>query len=276
MNQTFSWSRFGRLLRTYFVDNRGQLLANLALLAGVLIVLAFVFYLDYPIIVDRNRSLLFFLVGWSAWYAFIWQQTDIFNHKELTISYLLRPAAHLEKFTLLWLITGLGFALVHVGLFTLIDAAGVAYVNSREWTSMHLSDIQQQGNLLKIKPFYASDNFWPPTGVLVLTTLLHPFALAFLLFIRRYGLPLVAVLAIGLLLTGLFGNAIVMRNLFGAADIVQVVPFSRLSARSPSGLEYRMVEIIQPIGNQIMYLVGCTAFVLLYITAYFRLKEREV
>ena len=36
MNQTFSLTRFGRLLRKYFTDNRGQLGANLALLTVVL------------------------------------------------------------------------------------------------------------------------------------------------------------------------------------------------------------------------------------------------
>ena len=69
MNQTFSLPRFGRLLRTYFSDNRRQLLANLALLLVVLIALACVFYIGNPTSVDRSRVILFLFVGWVAWYV---------------------------------------------------------------------------------------------------------------------------------------------------------------------------------------------------------------
>ncbi|GAB3639517.1 hypothetical protein [Spirosoma arcticum] len=277
MNQTFSLPRFGRLLRKHFTDNRGQLLAGLALLIGLMIALTVVFYRNLPFAVDRNRPIPCFFLGWAAWYVFTWQQTDILNNKERSLNYLLQPASQLEKFVLLWLVSGVCFLTVYVLIFTVLDSFGVAYVNGRQWSPAQLAQIRNVGGILSIKPFYQSDGFWPPTPILVLTGLLHPLSTVFLLIVKRYSLPLVAVLAFCLFIGSMFLNSAILSSLTGSDSASNVIPFNNFLAQPPTGeLFYRTISLPQPIGSQIRYAVGSVVVVLLYITAYFRLKEREV
>ncbi|MCX6214912.1 hypothetical protein [Spirosoma sp.] len=266
MNQTFSISRFGRLLRKYFIDNRGQLLTNLALLLVILITVALLLYRGNPVAVERNRAIPFFFIGWAAWYVFIWQQTEALNHKERAMTYLMQPASQLEKIVLIWLVSGVGFVVVYGLLFGLVDAAGVQYVNSKEWPI---------GTPI-LKSYYAFDGYIP-TQLWVFSALLHPVALAFLLVVRRYSLPLVAVLTFLLLFIGVIVNTLIIRSVIDLGEGNMAGPFDRIGVPSPiNEKQYRMLDIPQPIGDQIRYAVGILAVVILYITAYFRLKEREV
>ncbi|SOD98794.1 hypothetical protein [Spirosoma fluviale] len=266
MNQTFSFSRFGRLANKYFTDNRGQLLANMALLLVILVAVSLIVYNGNPLAVERNRSIPFFFIGWAAWYVFIWQQTEALNHKERTMTYLMQPASQLEKLGLLWLVSGVGFVVVYLLLFVLVDAAGVQYVNSKEWPT----------GTPALTAYYAFDGFIP-LQLVVFTALLHPFALAFLLVVRRYSLPLVAVLAFLLIFIGVIVNTLILGSFIDLGGDNMAGPFNRLGVPSPiNEKNYRMIDLPQPIGNQIRYAVGIIAVVILYITAYFRLKEREV
>ena len=266
MNQTFSLPRFGRLLRKYFTDNRGQLGINVALLAVVLIALACIFYSDTPSAVDRNRSIPFFFVGWVAWYIFIWQQAEPLNNKERALTYLMQPASQMEKIVLIWFVSGIGFMLAFLLVFGLIDAVGVQYVNSREWP---------QG-APKLGSYYEFKGPVPPI-MWAFTALLHPIALALLLVVRKYALPSVAVLVFVLLFGGLVINSIILGSLTGLGETQRTFPFGSFIAFSLSNKsQYRRIDLPQPIGDQLRYVVGITLVVLLYITAYFRLNEREV
>lgn len=274
MNQTFSWSRFSRLLRTYLSDNRGALLVNFLLLSGILVVFSLIFYRSYPDDVDRNRYLVYFLIGWAAWFVFTGQQVAALNEKEQAIMYLLRPASLLEKYLLIFLISGIGFLVVYLLLFTLVDASGISYVNHRNWTPDQLQQIRLMGGRLHVEPFYVSDMLGrTPKAVWAFSLLLHPITLAFTLLIRRFTLPLVAVVVIALAVIGTVGNDYFVNGLFGGVD-VQGLPFSDSTVLRNNN--YRQIELPQPLGNQIRYTVEIIVVVLLYITAYFRIKEREV
>lgn len=275
MNQTFSITRFGRLTRKHFTDNRGQLLSNVAVLIAGLIILATVIYTGkYPQAVERTRQIPFFFIGWAAWYVFTWQQTETLNQKERAITYLLQPASRLEKITLIWLLSGVGFLLVYALVFTVIDGVGVSYVNQLKWTPAQ----QKMVGSYQLVSWYKSDEFFKaPLMIWVLSALLHPVALAFLLSIRRFTLPLVAVLAFCFFIGGMFLNSAILSSLTGSDSASYVIPFSNFWAQPLTGESfYRTVSLPQPLGNQIRYVVGVTAVVLLYIIAYFRLKEREV
>ena len=275
MNQTFSLPRFGRLTRKYFTDNRGQLLSNVAVLIAGLIILATVIYTGkYPQAVERTRQIPFFFVGWAAWYVFTWQQTETLNQKERAITYLLQPASRLEKIILIWLLSGVGFLLVYTLVFTAIDGVAVSYVNHLKWTPAQQKIV---GSYQLVSWYKSAEFFKAPLTIWVLSALLHPFALAFLLSIRRFTLPLVAVLAFCLFIGGMFLNSAILISLTGSDSASFVIPFSNFLAQSPTGDSvYRTVSLPQSPGNQIRYVVGIVAIVLLYITAYFRLKEREV
>lgn len=278
MNQTFSILRFGRLLRKYFIDNRGQLLANLGLLIGCFVVSGVMIYQSGPVEVKNIRSVLFFMLGWPCWYIFTVQQVMVVNQKERSINYLMQPGSQFEKIALIWIISGLGFMLVYMLMFFFVDIIGVSIVNNRHWTPDQLVMIRQQGNLLKIESFFDDLSINDvPTPLWVFTALLHSFTLAFALFIRRYTLPLVVMIAFGLLFFGLVSNNFLLQSLTGSGTIRSSFPFADAIVRSPIyQYEYRKINLPEAISSQLRYAVGIVVIILLYITAYVRLKEREV
>ncbi len=276
MNQTFSLSRFGRLLRTYFTENRTMLLANVAVLFVVLIAFSFVVYHQMPSVVSNGRYALLFLVGGGAWYLFTVQQMAVLNQKERAISYLLRPASRLEKWAQFVLLSGLGFLILYLLVFTLIDTAGVWFINHRAWKPEELKSIRENyDNQLTIGSYLnwaqmskLPVNFW------LSAALIHPASLALALLVRRYTLPLLPVIAFVFVCILIFINKQLLQGFVD--DQVSVSGGIFGNAFVEKGNDWRMVRVPQPIGDVIRYSVGASAVVLLYITAYFRLKEREV
>ena len=278
MNQTFSWVRFGRLLYKYFTDNRGQLLANVGLLIGILLIADVFSYQGWPGAVTNMRALVFFLVGWPCWYVFTVQQINVLNQRERAMNFLLQPASQFEKIALIWLVSGLGFAVVYGLTFTLFDSIGTWIVNHRDWSPKQLDVIRRQGGMFELKPFLVDANTNNvPAQLWAFTTLLHSFTLAFALFVRRYTLPVVVVIAFGIITFGYLGNNYLLHLLTGSDWISSVSPFEKAAAQSPlNQYSYRTLELPQPLSDQLRYTVGIIAICLLYITAFVRLKEREV
>jgi hypothetical protein len=278
MNQTFSVARFGRLLRKYFTDNRGQLLADAVLIIGCLFLASVFAYQGLPGSVMDLRTLLFFLFGWTGWYVFTVQQMSVLNQKERGMNYLMQPASQFEKIGIIWLVSGVGFVLVFGLVFTALDSAGVWVVNHRNWSPEQVALIKRQGGLFTIKPFFADNHLGNvPTQLWAFSALLHAFTMVFTLLIRRNTLPLVAVTAFALLIFSYLGNNFLLHTLTGSGWISSVSPFAQATAQSPvNQYDYRAIALPQPISNQLRYAVGIIAVILLYSTAYVRLKEREV
>lgn len=276
MNQTFSPARFGRLLHHYVVANRGQLFAGLALLLSIMTVASILIYSATPPEVESLRLPLLFTPGWIAWYVFIWQQTDTLNNKERSMAYFMQPASQVEKILLIWFVTGICFLLVYLTCFTLVDLIGVSYVNNRDWSAGQAEQIRVRGGLEQLVPFYALKDKNIPTAIGWPTVLFHPFALTFLLVFRRYNLATVGLLAFLLLVFLYLSNRFIFYHMNGINDTVSIRPFDDVIIRAPDQRSYRTIALPQPLGNQLRYTLIITISVLLYITAYFRLKEREV
>jgi hypothetical protein len=272
MNQTFSLSRFSRLLRTYFTENRTVLLANVALLTVILVVLSWLVYRELPVVAARNRYLVFFFVGGVVWYLFTVQQTAK-NRKEQAISYLLRPASQLEKWMQLVIVTGFGFLITYLLLFTLIDAVGVWYINHRTWEPGPLTDLLNRST---IEPWFTPSQLRElPAVFWVATVVLHPITLAFALLIRRYALPLIPIVAFIAFVVVVLANHRLLGSMIDGAQSMSSEPFADIHVTQTQN-NWRQVLMPQPIGDVIRYGVGALVILLLYVTAYFRLKEREV
>ncbi|QKZ12890.1 hypothetical protein [Spirosoma sp. KUDC1026] len=281
MNPYFSMTRFGRLTRTYFIENRAALLLNVGLLLIVLIICALFVYDNLPNFIVQSRLATLTLIGTFAWGTFTVQQVTLLSSKERSISYLLRPASRLEKYLLILLVSGLGFFLVYSLLFVLIDAVGLAFVKHRNWTDSQLAGIRSgrvEGLWMPdIEPIYRFqdiERFSPSTWVMA--ALIHPVSLVLSLLFRRFTLPFVALTIVALVAIGILGNETVQSWLF-STDSIEVnysLPFTAVSLKKEE--EFHTLELPQPIGSQLRYLVGVTVVILLYLTAYYRLKEQEV
>ncbi|MBD2701280.1 hypothetical protein IC229_11575 [Spirosoma sp. BT702] len=277
MNQTFSFTRFTRILRKYFTDNRGQLLANLGLLIGVLVAVTIFLYRSYPREIDDMRYKIMLVVGWGGWYIFIMQQITALNEKQRAINYLMQPASALEKITLLWLISGVGFLVVFFAVYTLIDAIGIGFVNNRNWTPEQLNQIRRIGGLLELKPWYASKALVNiPVTIWVFTAIFHAVYMMLSFMLRRYTIALGVVLTLAIAIFTTLLNTSLIEFFTGNSTIRTAGLFSPVLLESPDQTSWRLLDLPQPIGNQIRYLVAGLVAVLSYITAYVGLKEREV
>lgn len=276
MNQTFSLSRFSRLLRTYFVENRNALLASVAVLFVVLVAFSFVVYQQYPTSAEMSRYNILFIIGGAAWYIFTVQQVAVLNEKERAITYLLRPASLVEKWLQLVIVSGLFYLFVCLLLFTLIDSVGVWFVNHHAWKPEQLKEIRENyGNQLTIDSYLNwSDIGELPRNFWLSAAFIHPVSLALALLMRRYTLPLLPVIAFTLLFVLIFLNKHLLRGFVDDQVSVSADIFG--NAFIEKGHEWRMLRVPQPAGNLIRYGVGVSAVLLLYVTAFFRLKEREV
>jgi hypothetical protein len=281
MNPYFSPNRFGRLTRTYFIENRAALLLNVGLLLVVLIICSLFVYDNFPNFVVQGRMATLTMIGVLGCGVFTVQQVSALNTKERAIVYLLRPASQLEKYLLILLVSGLGFLLVYSLLFVLIDAVGVSFVNHRNWTPAQLADLKRyqddDGAVLKVDPIYKFQDirrYSPVNWVAVI--LIHPVSLTLSFLFRRLTLPLVALTIVALVTTGILGNKAVQSWLFttGDVEVNYSLPFSHVSLKKEE--VFRTLELPEPVGTQVQYLVGVAVVVLLYLTAYYRLKEQEV
>ncbi|WP_461131820.1 hypothetical protein [Spirosoma aerophilum] len=244
-------------------------------MGGILCIMALFFYISYPDDVDQKRPLIFFFIGWTALYVFTVQQVSLLSEKERAITYLLRPASVMEKYLLIVLISGVGFVVVYLTMFTLVDAVGVSYINHRHWPSDALDWIKRVNGNLQIDPYYRSKAMTDiPATIWVLTILLHPVALAFALLLRRLTLPLVTVVIIGALVLGMVANHYFMGGLLNGERVRMSFPFADSGIIRTNVL--RDLELPEPLGSQIRYSVGILAVIFLYVIGYFRLKEREV
>lgn len=276
MNQTFSLSRFGRLLRTYFVENRNALLASVAVLFVVLVAFSLVVYNQMPSVVSNGRYALLFLVGGAAWYVFTVQQVAVLNEKERAITYLLRPASQVEKWAQLVLLSGLGFLTIYLVLFSVVDSIGIWLINHHTWKPEELKMIRENyDNQLTVESYLSWKllselpiNFW------LSAAFIHPASLALALLVRRYTLPLLPVIAFVFLFALIIVNVQLIQSFVG--NQVSASVDSSGNAFIEKGHDWRMLRVPQPAGDLIRYGVGVSVVLLLYVTAFFRLKEREV
>lgn len=277
MNQTFSSARFGRLLRKFWHDNQRELLMQAAALFVVMLVgMLFLCYSSTPDSAEHSRVVALLLISLVACPLFTVHVTSVYNKREQAISALLLPVSLFEKWLLLWVVTGLVFALCFLGFFHLIDAIGTYYVNHRDWSEISLKYLRDNALPMTMDYFAYNDLYNSP--IWAVWVFLHPFTLMAGLLFRRYTLVIGVLTGITLFATVLFGNIYLTRVMLGhTGPIASGFPYAGVTVfekvASATGHD---LNLPQPIGNIIRWTVGLVVFALLYAIAFFRLKEREV
>lgn len=133
MNQYFSFTRFGRLLRKHTGEHARRYLMAVAVLAGgILAVVGGLSYLAHRPL-DKETQTVLFLAGLltTGLLATATVFADLGDGRRAAPALLL-PASHLEKYLLAWLYSLPLFLVVYVGVFLALDAlvlhwAGRAY-----------------------------------------------------------------------------------------------------------------------------------------------------
>ncbi|NCI48881.1 hypothetical protein GWC95_03035 [Sediminibacterium roseum] len=131
MNDTFSFSRFGLLLKKFIKEHSTTYLLYIAILAGLLFVLyGFTVLACLNSRFPEEAPVIFFIIGIlfmgglfaSTFYSF-------FNNKAKGIQYLNLPSSHTEKLMIGFLFTQIVFFVVYFIVFFLVDHVMVAAYN---------------------------------------------------------------------------------------------------------------------------------------------------
>jgi hypothetical protein len=259
MNQTFNINRFAALFKKHTVENYKTYLMSVGVLSGLLILFMGVssFTNDGYLLLGFQEAffIIFLLLSGCIFTSMIFAD---FGDKKKAIPALTLPASHFEKYLVNWLYSFVIFQLLYIALFYLIVSIVISFghdVPGRENVLLDLFDKDRMARMaFVIYPILHSIMFF---GAIYFEKL-HFIKSGFAFFI-------------GLFLLGLF-NRPIMASMIDH-KILGTTIFSPLQITD--GKNYW--EIFPPeIQNQTVGIIIVILVVLIWVSAYFKLKEKEV
>ncbi len=259
MNQTFNLNRFAALFKKHTVENYKTYLMSVGVLAGLLILfMGIASYSNggYLLLGFQEQFFIIFLpLAGSIFTSLTF--ADL-GDKKKAIPALTLPASHFEKYLVSWLYSFLIFQLLYVALFYLIVSIIISFghnVPGRENVLLNLFDKDRMARMaFVLYPIIHSIMFF---GAIYFEKL-HFIKSGFAFFI-------------GIFLLGLFNYPIIAAMI--DQKIVGITIFSPVEITD--GKTYWSIAQTE-IQNLTVGVVIGIIVVLLWASAYFRLKEKEV
>lgn len=264
MNDTFNLQRFGWLLKK-------SVLERPALMLGLLAVTLAITLLTYSIVQSLagiNRAQISaFVLGFVIGGSFM--ASSVFGYFSSTASgssFLLIPASHFEKWLCGILITGVLFVLIYLGFYRLID---VWFVNHYR-NGLDPTDPDYQLLYHGIELF----SFDNEVAKIVYTVFVN-IAGAMLvgsLYFNKVSYIKVALIICTLVIVTYFFNLFIAMAFFDHIDVA--IPFKVIFLKVGTGVGI----INQPdfMARAINLAISYAVPLLLWLTAYIRLKEKEI
>ena len=257
MKKIFNPVRFGKLFIKHTTEHYKSYLMALGVLVGVLVLGGsfLVYIIDAPL--DRvAQSALFVIILMLAGTVYTSTIFSDLGDKKKAIAYLTLPASHFEKWLVAWVYSFLAFLVIYTTSFYLV-ALFLLNIKHVPGQAEGVINLLQKPHLqmVLIYAFLHSIAFWGA----VYFNKLHFIKTAFVLFVFM-----------GLLI--LF-NKIVLTAMTGR-NVDMAPPFGTL--RFPeSG---RQVDISLPDAreNPILFFLIVALTLILWVAAYYRLKEKQV
>ena len=259
MNQTFNLNRFAALFKKHTVENYKTYLMSVGVLAGL-----FILFMGFASFTNNGFLLLGFQE--SFFIIFLPLAGSIFTSltfadlgdKKKAIPALTLPASHFEKYLVSWLYSFLIFQLIYIMLFYLIASLVISFghkVPGRENVLLNIFDKDRMAYI-----------------VFIIYPIVHSIMLfGSIYFEKLHFIKSGFAFFIGIFLLGLI-NRPIMASMIDH-KIVGITIFSPLTISD--GKSYW--TIFPPeIQTQIILVVIAILVVILWASAYFRLKEKEV
>lgn len=259
MSQIFNINRFAALFKKHTVENYKTYLMSVGVLAGLLILfMGFASFVNDGFLILGFQETFFFVFLLLSGSIFTSLSFTDLGDKKKAIPALTLPASHFEKYLVSWLYSFLIFQLLYVALFYLIASIVISFghnVPGRENVLLNLFDKDRMARM-----------------VFVIYPIIH--AIIFfgaIYFEKLHFIKSGFAFFIGIFLLGLF-NRPIMASMIDH-KIIGTTIFSPLEITD--GKKYW--EIFPPeIQNQTVGIVIVIVVVLLWVSAYFKLKEKEV
>ncbi|MGI4863309.1 MAG: hypothetical protein ACRYFZ_05250 [Janthinobacterium lividum] len=255
MNQHFSLTRFGRLLRKHTTEYLPSYLMSAAVLAGIiLVVLGSLTYLTHRPL-EREVQIVLFEFGLLAFGAIF--TSAIFaavGNPRGAAPALLLPASHLKKYLVAWLWSLPVFVVLYTAIFLLVNAS--------------LLQLHSQGQPYEVYDFSRGTREW--LQPLLSYALLHGAALYGAIYFKRLHFIKTVFLVFGLLLGLLVANRQFLKFLLPGSS--PIVPFGDVWV----GEKTQRALFALPIGQWQLTMVVVALALLLWLAAYTRLTEKQV
>jgi len=259
MNNNFSLTRFKHLFNKQALEQYRTYLMSIGVLAGILAVLmGFVFYVSgnkIPLKVQGPIFLNFLILSGTIFTSMIF--ADL-GDKKKAIPLLILPVSHFEKYLVGWLYSFVIFLVVFVSVFYIID---FSYIT--------LGDLKNpvKGELINI--FSKEEPIW---FVFPVYAVLHSiFFLGALLFEKLHFIKTAFCFFIVLIVLTLLNYP--LAKLMLNVDVDSAIPFASIGVKL-SGQYWRIEPT--PQGSRIVMITILVMAVILWVGAYFKLKEKEV
>lgn len=262
MNQTFNLNRFAMLFKKYTIENYKIYLMSTAVLAGILLLfMGFVSYQDnghLPQAVQYSFFIAFLLIAGCIFTSMIF--TDL-GDKKKAIPTLTLPASSFEKYFVGWLYSFLIFQVVYVALFYL-SATIIVQLG-------HPGTPQQENSVINL---IANDYRPHPYYAFLIYTFLHAIAfLGAIYFKKMHFIKTAFTFFICTFLLGLINRPILASMFDQSVDGTSI--FSPISiSNGKSAYSIHAVSLPDYLGAILLSVI----VLILWVSAYYKLKEKEV
>ncbi|WP_210465253.1 hypothetical protein [Rufibacter roseolus] len=258
MKTQFSFTRFRWLFRKHTAENYKFYLLCAAVLVGIMVLFTgFLIMMETQPFTTDKQAIVFIFLLLAAGAIFT---STIFAHlgdKRKAIASLTLPASHLEKYLVAWIYSYVIFQLVYLACFYLVT---FILVPLDDW----------QGQEFEIMGLFTNDE-GQVTG-LVLFFFLHSVTFLGSVFFEKWQFIKTAFMFITVSLMVTLLNKSILQSILGHS-FDDAFPFSNLNF-SEEG-EYFQIQF--PQGQEyVMALALLGTALILWVSAYFRLKEKEV
>ncbi len=261
MNQIIDWQRSAALLKLNFhLRKRGVLLA-VAGFYGFVFLVSFFVARHSPPALEKMHLLFYFILLYGGAAFIAGNAFRNMNNPAKSISYLSLPASVFEKYLIPWLITGIAWAVVSI-----LSYIAVAALFNGLW-SVLLQFPYEFFNPFTIKLEDLPSVAEPYLPYMLIHSVFFLGAAAF----RKYPIP--KTLLAGFIVNSIFTfiSLFTMLILFG--DIIRFSEeMGTIYFQNPDFVRFFSVILPEIVRVAFLYVIP----VILYVAAYFKLKEREV
>jgi len=258
MNNTFSFKRFAMLFQKHTLEHIKIYLLSLGVLTGLLfVVLGFMSYTNGGELSSKSQAVVFLFFLVFAGSIFTSLSFSALGDKRKAIPMLTLPTSNFEKYMIAWLYSFVIFQLVYLSIFYLVDVLVLSL-------STPVEGKNQLAKLFHINGIEA--------GFFIVYTFFHALAIWGAVFYEKLHFIKTAFVFFACVIIIVLLNQLILKNLINTA-ILKSMPFQDL--RFMEG-EQQIVLRTQPGFAHTMAVIIVVCTLLLWCSAFFRLKEKEV
>jgi len=258
MNNTFSFKRFAMLFKKHTLEHAKMYLMSTGVLAGVLfLILGFVAYNTGGQLPPGVQTVIFILFLLFAGSIFTSLSFAALGDKRKAIPVLTLPASHLEKYLVVWVYSFVIFQLVFIGVFYLADGIVLSLCSS---ATNHVQVL----NLF--------DDRYDSYMAFIIYMVLHAFAFLGAVYFEKLHFIKTSFVFFAFMIVFVLINQPIL-SLMVDKELLKAMPFEGL--RFMENGRYLNIEPQINFNYYHLAAVSITAL-LLWTSAFFRLKEKEV